>query len=313
MIRGLAVLALLVAGFVMSSPPAGAQSLIALKVGTLPTDGCSVIFYANELGYFQKNGLDVDIETMSSGPAIAAAVAGGALDVGVANVATVAQARLHGLPLRYIAPSSMAEPSTMTDIVLVAADSTIRTGADLNNKTIAINGLKDLQQITAMAWVDKHGGDSKTLHFLELPIPLMAAAVEAHRADAALDVEPFVSGARAQGQGKVIGDVLDGVAPRFMVVGWFALDPWITAHADAAARFATALRQAAAWANAHHAESAAILVRNTKIPASAIDTMARAQFGLSLDPAMIRPIVDAAVKYGVLDRPVDVNDLIWHQ
>jgi NitT/TauT family transport system substrate-binding protein len=313
MIRSLAVLALLVAGVVMSTPPAGAQSLIAVKVGTLPTDGCSVIFYAKELGFFQKNGLDVDIQTMPSGPAIAAAVAGGALDVGVANVATVAQARLHGLPLRYIAPSSMAEPSTMTDIVLVAADSTIRTGADLNNKTIAINGLKDLQQITAMAWVDKHGGDSKTLHFLEIPIPQMAAAVEAHRADAALDVEPFVSGARAQGQGKVIGDVLDGVAPRFMVVGWFALGPWITAHADTAARFATALRQAAGWANAHHTESAAILVRNTKIPASAIDTMARAQFGLTLDPAMIRPIVDAAVKYGVLDRPVDVNDLIWHQ
>jgi NitT/TauT family transport system substrate-binding protein len=313
MIRSLAVLALLVAGVVMSTPPAGAQSLIAVKVGTLPTDGCSVIFYAKELGFFQKNGLDVDIQTMPSGPAIAAAVAGGALDVGVANVATVAQARLHGLPLRYIAPSSMAEPSTMTDIVLVAADSTIRTGADLNNKTIAINGLKDLQQITAMAWVDKHGGDSKTLHFLEIPIPQMAAAVEAHRADAALDVEPFVSGARAQGQGKVIGDVLDGVAPRFMVVGWFALDPWITAHADTAARFATALRQAAGWANAHHTESAAILVRNTKIPASAIDTMARAQFGLTLDPAMIRPIVDAAVKYGVLDRPVDVNDLIWRQ
>jgi NitT/TauT family transport system substrate-binding protein len=312
MIRGLAVLALLIAGLVMSSPPAGAQSLIALKVGTLPTDGCSVIFYAKELGFFQKNGLDVDIQTMPSGPAIAAAVAGGALDVGVANVATVAQARLHGLPLRYIAPSSMAEPSTMTDIVMVASDSTIRTGADLNNKTIAINGLKDLQQITAMAWVDKHGGDSKTLHFLELPIPQMAAALESHRADAALDVEPFVSGARAQGQGKIIGDVLDGVAPRFMVVGWFALDPWISAHPDAASRFAVALRQAAAWANAHHAESAAILVRNTKIPASAIDTMARAQFGLTLDPAMIRPIVDAAVKYGVLDRPVDVNDLIWH-
>jgi NitT/TauT family transport system substrate-binding protein len=294
-------------------PYAGsAQTLAGLKVGTLPTDGCSVIFYAKELGFFQKNGLDVDIQTMPSGPAIAAAVAGGALDIGVANVATVAQARLHGLPLRYIAPSSMAEPATMTDIVLVAADSTIRTGADLNGKVIAINGLKDLQQITAMAWVDKHGGDSKTLHFVELPIPQMAAAVEAHRADAALDVEPFVSGARAEGQGKIIGDVLDGVAPRFMVVGWFALDPWIAAHTDTAMRFALAMRQAAAWANTHHKESAAILVRNTKIPASAADTMARAQFGLSLDPAMIRPIVDAAVKYGVLDHPVDVNDLIWH-
>src|ERR1700722_10480281 len=177
MIRGLAVLALLVAAVVMSTPPAGAQSLIAVKVGTLPTDGCSVIFYAKELGFFQKNGLDVDIQTMPSGPAIAAAVAGGALDVGVANVATVAQARLHGLPLRYIAPSSMAEPSTMTDVVMVASDSAIRTGADLNNKIVAINGLKDLQQITASAWVDKHGGDSKTLHFIEMPIPQMAAAL----------------------------------------------------------------------------------------------------------------------------------------
>ena len=290
---------------------ARAQTLIPVKVGTLPTDGCSVIYDAKELGFFLKNGLDVDITAMPSGPAIAAAVAGGALDIGVANVATVAQARLRGLPLRYIAPSSIATPETMTDIVMVASDSTIRTGADLNNKIVAINGLKDLQQITASAWVDKHGGDSKTLHFIELPIPQMAVALEAHRADAALDVEPFVSGARALGQGKVIGSVLDGVGPRFMVVGWLALDPWIAAHADTAMRFAAALRQAAQWANTHHKESAAILVRNTKVPAAVADTMARAQFGIALDPALIRPIVDAAVKYGVLDKPVDVNDLMW--
>jgi NitT/TauT family transport system substrate-binding protein len=305
------ILALVVAAFVSTTLAASAQTLVPVKVGTLPTDGCSVIYYAKELGFFQKNGLDVDITAMSSGPAIAAAVAGGSLDIGVANVATVAQARLRGLPLRYIAPSSIAAPETMTDVVLVPSDSTVKTGADLNNKIVAINGLKDLQQITASAWVDKHGGDSKTLHFIEMPIPQMAAALEAHRADAALDVEPFVSGAKALGQGKVIGDVLDGVGPRYMVVGWLAMDPWITAHADTVARFATALRQAAIWANSHHKESAAILVRNTKVPAAVADTMARAQFGLTLDPALIRPIVDAAVKYGVLDKPVDVADLIW--
>jgi NitT/TauT family transport system substrate-binding protein len=309
MIRFLAIVAVLIAVF--GTRTGSAQTLIPVKVGTLPTDGCSVIFYAKELGFFQKNGLDVDITTMPSGPAIAAAVAGGSLDIGVANVATVAQARLRGLPLRYIAPSSIAAPETMTDIVMVASDSAIKTGADLNNKIVAINGLKDLQQITASAWVDKHGGDSKTLHFIELPIPQMAAALEAHRADAALDVEPFVSGARALGQGKIIGDVLDGVGPRYMVVGWLAMDPWIAAHADTATRFATALRQAAVWANAHHKESAAILVRNTKVPAAVADTMARAQFGLTLDPALIRPIVDAAVKYGVLEKPIDVADLIW--
>ena len=265
--RFLAIVVILTAVIVMPRT-GGAQTLIPVKVGTLPTDGCSVIFYAKELGFFQKNGLDVDITTMPSGPAIAAAVAGGSLDIGVANVATVAQARLRGLPLRYIAPSSVAAPDTMTDIVMVASDSTIKTGADLNDKIVAINGLKDLQQITASAWVDKHGGDSKTLHFIELPIPQMAAALEAHRADAALDVEPFVSGARALGQGKVIGSVLDGVAPRFMVVGWLAIDPWINAHTDTVTRFVTALRQAAQWANTHHKDPRrfSFAIRNCRRP-----------------------------------------------
>jgi NitT/TauT family transport system substrate-binding protein len=289
-----------------------AQEPALIRVGALPTDGTSVVFYAKEMGYFERQGLTVEITTMGSGPAIAAAVAGGALDIGIANVATVAQARARGLPMRFIAPSSMADPTTMTDIVMVAANSTIRTGADLNGKIIAINGLKDLQQISASAWVDKHGGDSKTLHFVEIPIPQMAAAVEAHRADAALDVEPFVSIARARGQGKVIGDVLDGVGARYMVTGWLALDPWLATHADAATRFVLALRGAAEWANAHHHESGVILVKNSKISADLVDTMARAKFGTVLDPALLRPVIDGALRYGVLDAKPDLNDLIWH-
>jgi NitT/TauT family transport system substrate-binding protein len=290
---------------------AQAQEPLLLRVGALPTDGTSVVFYAKELGYFERAGLNVEITTLGSGPAIAAAVAGGALDIGIANVATVAQARARGLPMRFIAPSSMADPATMTDIVMVASDSAIRTGADLNGKVIAINGLKDLQQISASAWVDKHGGDSKTLHFLEIPIPQMASALEAHRADAALDVEPFVSTARAQGQGKIIGDVLDGVGSRYMVTGWLALDPWLASHADAASRFVVAIRGAADWANSHHHESGVILVKNTKISADLVDTMARARFGTVLDAAMLRPVLDGAVRYGVLDTLPDVSAMIW--
>jgi NitT/TauT family transport system substrate-binding protein len=288
-----------------------AQELPLVRVGALPTDGTSVVFYAKELGYFERAGLNVEITTMGSGPAIAAAVAGGALDIGIANVATVAQARARGLPMRFIAPSSMADPTTMTDVVMVASDSTIRNGADLDGKIIAINGLKDLQQISASAWVDKHGGDSKTLHFVEIPIPQMAAALEAHRVDAALDVEPFVTTARAQGQGKIIGDVLDGVGSRYMVTGWLALDPWLAAHADTAARFVVAIRGAAEWANSHHHESGVILVKNTKISADLVDTMARAKFGTVLDPALLRPVIDGAVRYGVLDAKPDINEMIW--
>ena len=81
------------------------------------------------------------------------------LDVGVANVATIAQAHNRGLPFSFIAPGALATPTSMTNVMMVAKDSPIRTAADLNGKTIAINALKDLQQISVQSWIDKHGGD----------------------------------------------------------------------------------------------------------------------------------------------------------
>jgi len=31
----------------------------------------------------------------------------------------------------------------------------------------------------------------------------------------------------------------------------------------------------------------------------------------AIDPAQIKPVIDLMVKYGLLDKPVDANDLIW--
>ena len=212
MFRCLTALALF-AGLVLTPPlRSGAATPTVVRVGTTLSDGAGVIFYAKERGDFRKNGLDVAIQTLPSAPAIVAVVAGGDLDVGVADVATVARARIRGLPLRFIAP----------------------------------------------------------------------------------------------------GAIVGGAKPT-MLGGWFALDRWIVAQPDTVARFANALRAAAAWANAHHAETAAILARDTGSPAAPDATVPRAHLGLRLDPALIRPVLDAAVSNGELDHPVNVNDLIWQR
>lgn len=282
---------------------------IAINVGTLPVDTSAVVFYAQDQGFFKAAGLDVHIQTMTSGPVIAQAVTANAIDIGVANVATVASARLRGVPLRFIAPAAIASDQTRTDLIMVPKDSPIQKASDLNGKTIALNGLKDLQQICAMAWVDKHGGDSKTLKFIEVPFPQMGGAMDQKRVDAALPVEPFASADKATARS--LGDVLDGVGSRYMIVGWLATDSWLAAHADAAARFASAISKAAVWANAHEKESAAILVRNSKLDPAIADSMARAIYGTRLEPALLQPVIDAALKYGIIDKPVLTADLIW--
>lgn len=286
-----------------------ADAPIVIRFGQIAGDTSGNGDYTQDMGYFKAAGLDVHFTTVTSGPVGAQAVASGALDISVGNVATIAAARLRGIPLKFIAPAEVSNESTQTDVIMVAKDSPYKTAADLNGKTFAINAIKALPQVSASSWMDKHGGDAKTVKFLEIGFPQMGAALEAHRVDAALVVEPFASANKAFARS--LGSAIDGLAPRVMIVGYFASDAWLATHAEAASKFVAALKQGSEWANTHRRESAVILSKYTKIDVGVINSMARAEYGLTLEPAVIQPIVDSAVKYGVIEKSVPMSELLW--
>ena len=304
------LMAALALSFGLLHGPAGAAGNVTLNVAAIPIDPSANVYYALQQGYFQSAGLDVHIIPMTSGPAVVAAIASGSVDIGVSNVTSLAAARLHGIMLRFIAPAAITTPDTRTDLLLVPKDSPIQTAADLNGKTVAIGGIKSFQQVSASAWIDKHGGDAHTIKFIEVPFPEMGAALAAHRVDAAMTTEPFSSADLASARS--LGQPLQAVATTYMLLGWAATDDWLRTHAESAARFATAMRQASRWANGHHKESAAILVKYTGIPQAVADKMARTAYGTDVTTALISPPVDASVRYGIIDKVVPSEDLIWH-
>lgn len=287
------------------------QTLTTVNVGIIPVDVAANVYYAQDLGYFTQAGLNVTIQPLASGPALAQAVQGGSLDFGVSNVATIGLARLRGLPFRFVTPAAVVAPGKKpTDVVMVAGDSTISTGASLNNRTIAINGLKDLQEIEARGWVDRFGGDSKTITFVEVPFPQMGGALQQKRADIIFPTEPFTT-ADADAGGKIIGNAFDGVGPSFMLLGWFASDTFLSAHPDVAAKFVSAVVKASAWANANPTESAKLLVSHTRVTADVAAKMARATYGTTLNAALLAPVLNLALKYALMPTAVPPNDLIW--
>jgi len=281
-----------------------------VRVGTIPVDVAASCYYTQDLGLFGKAGLDVQISPMASGPVIAQAVSGGALEIGVSNVATIAAARLRGLPFRFIAPAAVVAPTPRpTDVVMVLKDSPITPGAGMNGKLIAINGLKDLQEIEARGFVDRFGGDSSTIRFVEVPFPAMGGALEQKRVDIIFPTEPFSTA--DTNVGKVIGNAFNGVAPNFMLLGYFASETWLQQHTDVAVRFITALKAGSAWANQHRTESGEMLVKHSRITPEVVTKIARATYGLTLNRAMLVPVIDLAVRYGVLASSVSVADLTW--
>jgi NitT/TauT family transport system substrate-binding protein len=280
-----------------------------IRAGTIPADVSAVITYADDLGYFKEVGLDVEISLFQSGPVIAPAVIGGTLDVGAANIASIAAARERGLPLKFFAPASIATQSTLTDPIMVRKDSPLKGAADLNGKTVAIVAMKTMQHAAFLLWVDKHGGDSKSIKMIEIPFPEMIAALDSGRVDAAIPSEPFASMGLAAN--KILGSVYASLPATILVFGFFATDSWLQAHPDLAVKFAGAIRKAAIWANAHPKESALMLTKFTKVDPAVAATMTRAVYATSLDPAQLQPVLDNAVRYGMLDKPLDANELIW--
>jgi NitT/TauT family transport system substrate-binding protein len=281
-------------------------------VGIVPGDAAGVPYYAQELGFFRDAGLDAQASILDSGPAIAAALAGGSLDIGGVNVGSLASAHLRGIPLQIVAPAAVVGNGPVGELIMVRRDSTARNGADLNGKVVAVNALRVLQHAAALAWIDLHGGDSKSVKFIEIPSPAMPAALDAQRVDAVVTSEPWTT--QGIGNNRALGTLYDGFHKPTVVFALCAMTSWLKKNASTAVKFASAFRQAALWANAPANEKERRRLDGIFTKQSdpvLLAKMALFPMGTSLSGPMLQSALDVMLKYGFLDRAVDPNDLIW--
>ncbi len=297
----------LLGGALVAPRAARAQALPVLRVATTPIELGAQVFYGKDEGFFKKAGLDVDARLMDGGAAIAAAVASGSLDIAQANLVSLATAHERGIPFIAIAPAGLYSEAAPTTNLVVAKSSTIKTGKDLENKTVAVNGLRNITQIGADGWVEQGGGDPDKVRFMEMPFPLMGAALQAGRIDAAVIAEPELSAVVASGGVRIIGAPYDSIGKQFLIGAWFTTREWAKAHPDAVKRFVASIIEAGRWANGHRTESASILEKYTKIHVGS--GMRRTIFADRLDAALIQPLIDAAAKYKSIKKTFPASEL----
>ncbi len=304
--RLLALLLLPVLLTALPGRPVSAQAQAVLHVATGGKESDAQVYYAQELGYFTKAGLNVDIQTMANGAAIASAVAGNALQIGSSNILAIATARQRGLPFVFIAPGGQYRDAVPTTEIVTALGSPLRTGKDLNGKTIGTISLRALDQFSVMNWIDQNGGDSATVKFVEIPTSEMALALARGTIDAAQMAEPFLSANR--GKVRVLGKSYSAVAKQFLIAGWFARSDWVAQNPDVVKRFNDAIAQSAQWANANPAKAGAILEKYSKIPAT--PDANHLNYARTLEISAISPVVELGMKYKALTQAFPVGDLI---
>jgi NitT/TauT family transport system substrate-binding protein len=282
-----------------------------LKVGVIPIADVAPLYLGIDKGFFKEQKLTIKPQLAEGGAAITPAVVSGDFQIGFSNTISLLIAASKNLPVEIISQGVLAgktEKDAWADL-LVLKDGPIKSGKDLEGKTIAVNTLKNICEVTIKASLEKEGVAVDKLKFTEVPFPDMVGALEAHRVDGACEVEPFVS------QGKATSAVgIDPfyvrTAPDLTVATYFTSKSYAEKNSDVVDRFVKAINKSLTYAQSHPAEVRRILTTYTEIPKDAAQKIKLPVWRTDLNKPTIEKLSKLSQKYGLIDKQPDLNELI---
>ena len=286
-----------------------AQSPVVLRIASAADDDVTPVLWADKAGLFRAAGIEIAVQRANNGAAVAAAVTGGAVEIGKSSLLSIVLGHVRGLPLTIVAPGGLHTPKSEDSGILVLRDSAIRTASDLDGKIVSVAALNDFQWLAMHAWIDLHGGNSKSVAFIEQPGASVAPALDSGRIAAGLAINPQLRVALVTGKYRDLGQQVDAIARRLMFSGWFASADFVAKNPDVIRKFGEVMNRATAYAGAHHEETVPLLAAFTGIEPATIRSMPRANYAPALDPALVQPLIEVAAKYGSIPASFDARDL----
>ena len=292
-----------------TSLPAFAQAA-PLKIGATANDTYAQPYYAQDEGYFTKAGLAVDITTFTNGASVAAAVASGAIDIGISNPVQLANAISRGIPFVCFAGGALYLSSSATTVLCVAKDAPYKTAKDLAGQAIAVSALKDVTDLAKTAYLEKNGVDPATVKTIELPFAEMGPALARGTVAAAVMSEPAQTNSLTSGQTRIFAKVFDAIGPRFLISTWFTTRDWYAKNTALAKRYAAVMYSIGAWCNTNHDQSAVILSKYSRVTLETARAITRCTFSDTINAGLIDPMLQLANKAKITEKLVTASQMI---
>jgi NitT/TauT family transport system substrate-binding protein len=291
--------------------PAAEAEPVTLKVGVIPITDVAPLYLGIKKGFFEEEKLTIEPQLAEGGAAIIPSVMSGDYQIGFSNAVSLIIAASKDLPVQIISQGVLGGTGDEDawDAIVVPEGSDVKSVADLEGKTVAVNTLNNIGPVTINNAMEKAGGDYKQIKYVEVPFPEMGAALEAGRVDAAFTVEPAYSGAVAAGGTPVLHSYPE-TAPNLTVATYFASKQYIAENGDIVQRFKRAIEKSLEYASQNEAEVRAVVGEYTQIPAEVTDRMHLPTWRADLNEPTIQTLSDLSLKYGFIEEQPPLDELI---
>jgi NitT/TauT family transport system substrate-binding protein len=290
-----------------SDGPAGSTlEKPSIKVGANATINRSALQLAIDRGYFQQEGLEVQVDATDNSTAGVNKVLGGQLDLNLGAYVPFINAKATGSPMKIVAESYVSGPNTTA--LMTRPNSPIRSLRDVPGKKIAVSDVNSLTDLPLKSVLKTNGLDFNNVQWVRVPFPQMINAVQTGNVDAAVMVEPFITQSAQQGAVNIT-DVFTGPTADFPQAGFAATEKFVQDNPKTVAAFQRALIRGQRDASDRNALEP-VLIKDIKIDQSTAPLVNLGLFPTTLEPNRLQRVADLMLEFGVINQPVNVRDMI---
>jgi len=279
-----------------------------LVVGAVPAADSVGLYIAQQKGLFAAQGLHVKIIPVTSSATAISDQLAGRYDVTIGNyVSYILADAVGGASLHILAEASLMQPRVQE--VLTMPGSPIKSVTELKGKKVGVNVLDNIGTLLVSSVLADNAMSASDVHFVAIPFPKMAAALQAHQVDAAWLPEPFISAAQAAIGAQELFDADRGATQNLPIAGYVATQQWAKSYPRTAAAFVRAITAAQEIADTDRAAVEQALIAYTGVSQMIAAVMAIDTYPQRVDTIRIQRVADAMLRFGLLTHPFDVTQM----
>jgi NitT/TauT family transport system substrate-binding protein len=272
-----------------------------VTVAALPAADLAGLYVAQDDGFFAQQGLRVKIEKIASSAAVIAEQEQGEVDITAGSYVAYIAAQAAGARFRILAEASALQPDTR--VLVIPADSAVRTITDLIGKKIGVNGTNSIGTLLISALLAEHGISPAKVTFVTDTdgFPAMPAELADGAWAAAFLAEPYVTIAGEDYGERELADLDQGATQGFPIDGYIATQAWAKDHPKTAAAFVRAIEEGQAAADTSRSSVEKAMAESDRLPPQVTALMSLPDYPVGpVDEARIQRTAVAMLQFGLL-------------